>query len=349
MPKVVWDDVGEKRYHAGVDRGVLYLPDGSGVPWNGLVSVEEDLGDVTVEAFHFDGVKYLQTRTSGDYTGTLNAYTYPEEFEQFDGIEEIDNGVRLGNQPVTDVFGLSYRTKIGNDVNGLDYGHIIHLIYNLVATPTNRTYQTISDQPDALEMSWQLTATPEFVSGHRPTAHLIFDTTKLNPYFVHDLETLLYGSELIVAPPPPIDSEVLDGGTPTDSGSGSVDGGTPANPGTTIIDGGTPISSSTATVDGGSPSSLARGAAAGTVVASIGVESFSQTLSARLPSMAELLEMIANWTLIEVTDNGDGTWTATGPDDLIKMLDATTFQISSPAATFIDEDTYQITTTQGLL
>lgn len=343
MPRIVWDDIGAKQYQAGVDRGVLYLPDGSGVPWNGLISVEEDLSDISVESFFFDGIKYLQTRTSGDFTGSLTAYTYPEEFEQFDGIEEIENGVRLANQPVVGTFGLSYRTKVGNDINGLDHGYVIHVVYNLVATPSNRTYQTISDQPDALELSWEIAATPEFIPGHRPTAHLIFDTTKLNPYFVRDLETLLYGSETIVEPPPPVVGDgVLDGGTPLDSGGAAVDGGSPAVSGDIVVDGGTPLSSDTSTLDGGTPRTGVF--KAGTLVTAASAE----TRNSRLPSMAELIEMVTQWTLIEVVDNGDGTWTATGPSDFIKMLDLTTFQINSPAATYIDQDTYEISTTQGL-
>lgn len=332
MTRLVWDQSGEKRYYTGLDRGVLYLPDGSAVPWNGLIAVEEDSSDIAVESVYFDGVKSLDTRSSGDYSGSIKAYTYPEEFEQFDGLAEIENGVLLANQPVQDTFCLSYRTLIGNDLLGTAYGYKIHVVYNITATPDNHSYATLTSQADADELGWSISAVPEVVPGHRPTAHLIFDTTKLNSFLVKDIENLLYGrdSEKVE-----LEDDVLDGGAPVlppDDVLGQ--GNEPGN-----LDGGTAyFSSSFDVLDGGSPiSSITNGSDKFTPKAPDG----------RLPKMSELLEMVTKWTLIDIVDNGDGTWTATGPDELITMTDASTFEIDRAAAEYLDAYTYEITTAHG--
>ncbi len=332
MTKLVWDQIGERRYEVRVDRGVLYLSDGSGVPWNGLTSVEEDTGDIAVEAFYFDGFKYLETRTSGDFSGSLKAFTFPEEFVKFDGLEAIKNGVELGNQPITNRFGISYRTRIGNDVDGFDYGYKIHLVYNLTASPDSRSYETLSDQQDPMEFSWKISAVPEFIPGHRPTAHVILDTTKLNRYLVADLETLLYGKESIVQS----EQDILADGQSSPP-INDFDGGTPTSSGTDVSDGGTPYEVSTTIVDGGFTNSLV-------VIVPTDVNS----PGAHLPSLADLATLVENWILIEIIDNGDGTWTATGPDDIVNFIDLTTFQITSSSASFLNSETYTIKTTSTL-
>lgn len=363
MTKLVWDGMGQRRYETGVDRGVLYLPDGTGVSWNGLTSVEEDEGGIEVEPFYFDGVKYLQVRTSGDYSGTISAYTYPVEFEQFDGLEQVTNGMQLTRQPVTEMFAISYRTRIGNDVEGLDHGYKIHVVYNLTATPSTKSYSTVSDQPEPVDLSWTVSAIPEIVPGYRPTAHVIFDTTKLNPYLVLDLEDLLYGTDPTTEVDP-LDSIVLDGGTAESAGLGLYDGGGPrtqsldavdggaVGPAGDELDGGTPSTSGTATIDGGSPvigtsDSLDGGSSissdtSGPILDSAIPKPFGTPPT--LPRLAELLDLVTNWVLIDIVDNGDGTWTATGPEDFITMVNATEFEIRTPTATYLDEDTYVITT-----
>ncbi len=316
--KLVWDQVGERRYEAGLDRGVLYLPDGSAVPWNGLTSVDEDTSDVEVEAFYFDGFKYLETRSSGDFSGTLKAFTFPEEFDAFDGLEGIFNGAQLSNQPVTDTFSLSYRTRIGNDVNGIDHGYKIHVIYNLMASPDSKSYSSLSDQLNPLEFGWTITAVSELVPGFRPTSHVVFDTTKMNRFLILDIEALLYGKDSVELLP---GAAVLDGGTPSSSGEGSVDGGTEIYAGENVIDGNASSSSD--------------------------ADEQSDLPSASLPTLSNLIALVTTWTLIPITDNGDGTWTATGPDELFTFLDSTTFQITGVTAEYLDENTYELSTTHG--
>lgn len=303
MPRLTWDQTGTRRYEGGVDRGVLYLPDGSGVPWSGLTSIEEDMSDIGVTSYYYEGIKYLDSRSSGNFSATLNAITYPPEFDKFDGFDDLDGGMFFDNQDVRDRFGLSYRSLIGNDVEGMEYGYKIHVAYNLTATPDNRERTTLSDEQNPSEFTWQLTSIPEVVPGFRPTAHVVFDTTLLNRYLIRDIEDILYGTGV-----------VIDGGTPRSPGFGLLDGGRPNTAGFDVVDGGT-----TDAVQN----------------------------DARLPSLLELSNFVKEWNLITVTDNGDGTWTATGPDEFIYMLDSSTFRIDGINATFIDEETYEISTTHS--
>lgn len=387
MPKLVWDDAGKKRYETGLDRGVLYLPDGTGVPWNGLLSVEEDNSDITVESFYFDAIKYLQVRSLGDVAGTLTAYTYPAEFERFDGIAELENSLLLGNQPVDELFSLSYRTRIGNDVDGTDHGYKIHVLYNLTATPSNRSYQTISDQPNAMDLAWDINAVPEPIPGAAPTAHLIFDTTKMNRFLITDLENLLYGRDPVYIPP---SDDELDGGTPETAGVGELDGGTftwggqvaamiedPTDPGIFLIQQGSLVEDQTdpgiylihngsliedatdpgvylieqvafgglvespvdGTLEGGTAFSGSGTVTEGDVVV---------TPAAKLPPMSDLVELIRSWLVMPITDNGDGTWSVTLPDEFVTFVDPTEFKITSASATYLDADTYELTDTHYL-
>lgn len=324
MSRLLWDDPGNRRFETGLDRGVLYLPTGLGVAWNGLTSVEEDNGDIESNAFFFDGIKYMDTRYPGDFSGTMSALTYPDEFLQFDGYAELENNhVLLGHQPVYDRFGLSWRTGIGNDINGLDHGYKIHICYNLLAIPSNRVYNTLSGETNPSEFSWDISGVPEVIPGYRPTVHIILDTTRMNSFMIRDVEDLLYGTENTTHEPDPLSS--LDGGTPASSGDGSlVDGGRYSD--SARID----------TLDGGGPEG------AGTP-GPVLVPGRPPTL----PSLTDLVSLLNSWVLIEITDNGDGSWTATGPDDFVKMLDATTFQINSGAADYVDEDTYTVSTTHS--
>jgi len=192
MTTLVWDAVGDRVYETGVDRGVLYLSDGRGVPWNGLTAVE-DRTTSTVTPLYWDGVKYNDLFVVGDFVGLLKAYTYPDEFMEFEGVQEVDNGLFVAGQ-TPKIFGLSYRTKIGNDLTS-ELGYKIHILSNLTAVPSTKAFKTISDTMAAVEFEWTLTAVPSHVPGYKPTSHLIFDTSKSSPEMIADLEAILYGSD----------------------------------------------------------------------------------------------------------------------------------------------------------
>lgn len=193
MTKLVWDAVGQKQFEYGVDRGVLYLYDGTGVAWNGLTGVTEDGNDNTPDPSYADGVKYLNAASAEDWSGTLTAYTYPNEFLPYDGIIEVAQGFYFDNQVVRQ-FGLSFRSRIGND-NDAIAGHKIHLLYHLTASPSEKEYTSTSDNSEAVEFSWDLSGVPEIVPGFRPTVHAIFDTTKMDPLLKTWIENTLYGTD----------------------------------------------------------------------------------------------------------------------------------------------------------
>lgn len=193
MPVLTWDKVGDRLYEAGVDRGVLYLPD-KAVPWNGLTSVEE-INSRESKSFYQDGIKYLDSQVLGEYAATLKAYTYPDEFDQVVGVATDGHGLYIHDQrPKT--FDLCYRTKIGNDLDELDHGYRIHLLYNLMAAPSNVAFGTVESNVAPVEFQWSLTSTPQFLLGYRPTAHLSLKSTDLDAGYLAFVESLLYGSDL---------------------------------------------------------------------------------------------------------------------------------------------------------
>lgn len=193
MSVLQWDQVGDRLYEGGCDRGVLYLPDGSGVPWNGLTSVDE-ANNNTVTPVYFDGIKFNDIVTIGEFVGTMRAFTYPDEFYPFDGMHQDQLGVFLTHQ-VPQRFGLAYRTLIGNDVEGFDHGYKIHLVYNLTANPATISRKSLSLEVEPEEFEWSISAIPETVAGHRPTSHLIFDSRHMDSWLLADLEEILYGSD----------------------------------------------------------------------------------------------------------------------------------------------------------
>ena len=194
MATLVWDKVGERIFQTGVDRGVLYLHDGTAVPWNGLVDIEEG-SNSELKSFYLDGVKFLDSLSPGDFIGKLKAFTYPEEFDEVNGIANVSPGLVYYNQPPKS-FNLSYRTKIGNDIEGLDYGYKIHILYNLIANPDSQSYSTLKDSGiDATEFSWSLTGTPPKIEKFRPTVHISFDSRNTPPDILEMLEDKLYGTE----------------------------------------------------------------------------------------------------------------------------------------------------------
>ena len=199
MTALEWDKIGERLYEAGVDRGVLYLPDSSGAyneahSWNGLTSVEE-APNQSSNSYYQDGVKYLENVVIGDYAGTLKAFTYPDAFDAVQGIGSGSGGMYVHNQKPK-LFGLSYRTRIGNDLEGIDHGYRIHLLYNLIATPSNAAYSSVSNSPSPLEFQWNLSGTPGSVTGWKPTAHLSIKSTDLDPGYLAFVEEVLYGNEV---------------------------------------------------------------------------------------------------------------------------------------------------------
>lgn len=199
MSKLVWDQTGERLYETGVDRGVLYLLDNSnkystGVAWNGLTAVTESPSGAEATDLYADNIKYLSMRSAETFGATIEAYTYPDEFGECDGSAEIATGVIIGQQ-ARKTFGLCYRTVVGNDVNGNDHGYKLHLIYGATASPSEKGYATISDSPEAITFSWEVTTTPVNVEGFKPTACLTIDSTKANATDLASLEEILYGKD----------------------------------------------------------------------------------------------------------------------------------------------------------
>ena len=196
--KIVWDEVGERFYETGVDRGVLYPQDTTGiypkgVAWNGLTAITESPTGAEPTPLYADNIKYLNLLSVEEFGATIEAYTYPEEFEKCDGSAELETGVTIGQQP-RDAFGLSYRTVLGNDLEGSDHGYKIHLIYGAKAAPSDKGYETINDTPDATTFSWEVTTTPVPVTGFKPTASLVIDSTKVTPENLAAIESVLYGT-----------------------------------------------------------------------------------------------------------------------------------------------------------
>lgn len=259
MSRLSWDATGNRLFDVGLDRGVLYLADRSGVPWNGLRSVEEDPGGESTEPLYFDGVKYLDSQKFGDFSATLTAIVFPDEFLEYEGFVE-DNGLFIDDQPPK-VFHLSYRTLVGNDILGAAFGYQIHLVYNVTAVANTKAHNTLGEETDPTEFSWQLSAVPETIDGYRPTAHFILDSTLLPPAALGLIEDILYGDE---------DSD------------------------------------------------------------------------AHFPTISELIVAVVG-SLVTIIDNGDGTWTAIGPDSAVHMLTSDEFEIDSIVAEYIDADTYTLT------
>lgn len=197
MSKIVWDAIGEHFYETGVDHGVLYLYNqtskqyDNGVAWNGLTSVSETPSGAESNAQYADNIKYLDLYSAEEFGATVECFTYPEEFEQCDGSVSPVAGMNIYQQSRS-TFGLSFRSKIGSDVND-DLGYKLHLIYNCKASPSERQYQTVNDSPEALSFSYEITTTAVAVTGYKPTARITIDSTKVNAEKLTALETILYG------------------------------------------------------------------------------------------------------------------------------------------------------------
>lgn len=199
MAKIVWDQSGQRLYETGVKMGVLYVQDASGtypkgVAWNGLTAVNETPSGAEATPLYADDIKYLNLRSAEDFGATIEAYMYPEEFEQCDGSAELAPGVKIGQQ-ARNAFGLCYRTVLGNDIAGNDYGYKLHIIYGATAAPSEKSYATINDSPEAITFSWEVNCTPVEVEGFKPTASLVIDSTKVDAEKLAALEAKLYGDE----------------------------------------------------------------------------------------------------------------------------------------------------------
>jgi hypothetical protein len=275
MATLVWDQTGERFYQTGVDRGVLYLHDGRVAVWNGLTNVEES-SDVEIKSSYLDGVKYLEVLIPGDFQGKLSAFTYPDEFDSVMGIVDVGQGTSPSTNPIPGLyyydqppksFDLSYRTIIGDDVEGTEYGYKIHILYNIFASSESISFNTFSDSGvEPVEFSWSLSGIPPAkVKGFRPTIHLSIDSTKTPPDLLKMLEDILYGTDIH------------------------------------------------------EPS---------------------------LPSIQDIAEFFGYLGALLIIDHGGGMWSAVDESNTyITMLDATTFQIDNADATFLDPDTYQISST----
>ena len=261
MTRIIWDAVGSRKYETGIDRGVLYVGVQPGVPWNGLTSIAENAQGAggTTKAFYVDGEKYLNLASREEYQATLTAYTYPEEFEQCNGVVAVRTGLFVTKQKRVS-FGLSYRTMIGNDISNT-YGYKLHLVYDVLASPANKSYKTMDDKFQLDDFSWVLTTTASVMTGYRRTAHLVIDSTLVEPSVLSGIEDILYGNS---------------------------------------------------------------------------------AYSARLPTLAELTDLIDTGNTLVVVDNGDGTYTMTAPLDDLTMLDTQVWQLTWPTVAFIDANTYTV-------
>ena len=212
MTKLVWDQSGDRLFETGVSNGVLYVRNSAGgyplgVPWNGLTAVTESPSGAEATPLYADNIKYLSLMSNEEFGATIEAYTYPDEFAECDGSAELGTGVMIGQQ-TRKYFGLAYKTVIGNDTEGNAHGYKIHLIYGAQAAPSEKAYATINDSPEAITFSWELTTTPIEVTGFKPTASLVIDSTKIAAASLASIEALLFGTQAVEASLPTPD-EIL--------------------------------------------------------------------------------------------------------------------------------------------
>lgn len=199
MPRLVWDQVGERLYETGVEKGVVYPLDDAGAyskgaAWNGLTAVNEAPSGAEATPLYANNKKYLNLMSAEDFGGTIEAYTFPDEFAACNGYVDLAAGVQL-TQQTRRTFGLTYRSAIGNDIVGTDYGYRIHLVYGATASPSEKNNATINESPEAATLSWEFTTTPVDVNGFKPTSHIVIDSTKVDATQLKALEDILYGSD----------------------------------------------------------------------------------------------------------------------------------------------------------
>lgn len=321
MPILLWDQVGDRVYETGLDHAVLYLASGIAVPWNGLVTVVENF-DKDSSPVYYDGTKIADLVVLGDFSATITAVTYPDEFIDLEGLAPKRRGMFFGNQK-SKVFGLSYRTQIGDDVSGDIAGHKIHILYNLTAVPAPKTYSTVSSALAVVEFAWTVTAAPVNVPGFRPTAHIIIDTRDFDPWLLEDLNAILYGSTTVVASLPAMPDLLAFINAwyrikITDNGNGTW----------------TAQSLRNGVITNDAPNSQFTIIGADETFLDVNTFIISDTLD------------VADVPQIKITDNGDGTWTATTDhDSLLTMLSPTEFQLYNANVTDVTANQYRISNT----
>lgn len=197
MSKLIWDTVGKKLFETGVEQAALYVQDTggtypTGVAWSGITGVTQSPSGAEANASYADNIKYINLRSAEDFGATVEAYMYPDEFGPCNGEAELVKGVKIGQQ-TRKTFGLAYKTRIGNDTDGLDHGYKIHLIYGATAAPAEKGYKSINDSPEAMSMSWELKTTPVVVTGFKPTASIEIDSTTTDATKLAEFEKILYG------------------------------------------------------------------------------------------------------------------------------------------------------------
>lgn len=322
MGRLAWDEIGERQYEVGVSKVVFYGTDRRGIVWNGVTSVQVSSGSETTPLY-FDGAKYEDLVTVGDTEGTLKAFTYPDEFVEYEGaVEDVPGFVVMNQGPKR--FSLCYRTEAGNDVDGTAF-YKIHILYNLTAIPADTEFPTINDGLDPVEFEWKLTSIPEQIGNYRPTSHVVLDSRKLDPYLLSDVEDILYG-------------DASDEGghfVVNDNGDGTW---TAVSNELDVIlvddEGGFSITSPYAEYVDGSDTDYTL--------------TSSPSQDATLPSLKGLSSFITKWGRFVVNDNGDGTWTAfSSLPGVIEMLDEDTFQITTDTAAYVDTDETKYTITSA--
>lgn len=198
MPKLEWDKTGERLYETGVDKVVLYVQDAgaypTGVAWNGVTAITESPSGAEPTPLYADNIKYLTLMSAEELGLSIEAYMSPEEFDQCDGAASVAKGVTIGQQDRKQ-FGLAYRTLIGNDVDGTNYGYALHLVYGALASPSEKANNTVNDSPEATTLSWEVSTTPVNVTGYKPTASIEIKSTDADPTKLAALEDILFGSD----------------------------------------------------------------------------------------------------------------------------------------------------------
>lgn len=247
MTRINWSGVGERIFEAGVDRGVLYVDGSLGVPWIGLKNVSQKQVGGDAKPRYANGIKISNRMTPEQFEATLEAYTYPEEFERCDGTYLAQNGMRLKQQRRLG-FAMSYRSLVGNDNDGLAHAYKLHLVYNLKAEPSDHNYNTLTADAEAMSFSWNLSARPTRIPGFRPTSHFEFDSRSVPEELMQQLEDILYGtSDSQPSIPTPgelmfmfdsFEDLVYDAGSPYTPAFATYDAGTTSTPVTDTIDGG---------------------------------------------------------------------------------------------------------------
>lgn len=212
MAVLKWDEVGTRFYETGVDKGVLYIPDSNGaytngVSWSGLTSVSESPSGAEPNAQYADNIKYLNLVSAEEFAATIEAFTFPDEFQQFDGLAVPTPGVAIGQQ-TRKTFGLCYRSLKGNDLDGTDYGYKLHLVYGCQASPSEKAYATVNDSPEAIAFSWSIATTPVAVTGLKPTSIITIDSADVDPATLAALEQILYG-DVAVDPAMPLPDTIV--------------------------------------------------------------------------------------------------------------------------------------------